>query len=117
MKLTNEQNERRKTLSEDVRDNWPLRRGKNEFLKALAQGNVGAENITRREAILAMCYQCTGGYESGPQDCRGITCPLYAFMPYRTAAARAEMPEEQRAQLVARLKAGRDKSAAVEVAQ
>jgi len=38
--------------------------------------------LTRKEAILAQCYVCNGE-EEGVEDCKGISCPLYAFFPYR----------------------------------
>jgi hypothetical protein len=105
-KLAKQQKEARKILYEDVSNNWPLRRGKNEFLKSLA-----SENVTRGDAILAQCYHCCGGYESGVADCRESICPLYKFMPYRDEQERTAMPEEQKAQLIARFKAGRERKA------
>ncbi len=38
--------------------------------------------LTRKEAILAQCYVCSGE-EEGAEDCKGITCPLYAYFPYK----------------------------------
>jgi hypothetical protein len=40
------------------------------------------EKLTQREAILAKCYECMGGYADGRRDCRIKDCPLYPFMPY-----------------------------------
>lgn len=105
-KLTKKQIEAAKNLYDEIRDNWPLRKGKNEFLKALSQGNTGVEDITRKEAIIAQCYHCCGGYEGGPYDCMSATCPLYSFMPYRDA--RTRMEEGAKAELIARLKAGKE---------
>lgn len=102
--LTKQQIEARKNLHNEIKANWPLRKGKNEFLKALS-----SKNLTRKDAIQAQCYHCCGGYEEGPRDCLEVICPLYAFMPYRDAKSREAMPEEQKTQLVARLKAGRDR--------
>lgn len=38
---------------------------------------------SRRYAIEAKCYDCTGGYIDGRKDCENPKCPLYTFMPYR----------------------------------
>jgi hypothetical protein len=38
--------------------------------------------LTRREAILAMCYQCNG-YEDSNEDCEAKDCPLYGYHPHR----------------------------------
>ena len=51
--------------------------GKKELLKF----QTGAK-ITAREAIKAKCYECTGNYEDGREDCGITTCPLYGYMPY-----------------------------------
>jgi len=36
--------------------------------------------LTRREAILAMCYDCLCG-EGLTEDCKGTMCPLYQYYP------------------------------------
>ena len=41
------------------------------------------EKTTRKEAMLAHCYQCMGFYEGGKQDCMGKSCPLYQYYPYK----------------------------------
>lgn len=38
------------------------------------------KKITRKEAMLAMCYDCLGG-EGMREDCQGTLCPLYAYFP------------------------------------
>lgn len=40
------------------------------------------EKLTRREAILAKCYDCNGGNESN-HDCGVKFCPLYQYSPYK----------------------------------
>ena len=59
-KLTKQQKEARKKLYDDVNDNWPWRKGKGQFLDALASEDVRAEKniISRKDAILAQCYHC-----------------------------------------------------------
>lgn|SRR5574340_3849 len=39
--------------------------------------------LTRRQAILAHCFECA--LMDGPMDCgaQGKTCALYSFFPYR----------------------------------
>ena len=39
--------------------------------------------LTRKEAMLAHCYECMGGYDQGKQDCQGKSCPLYNYYPYK----------------------------------
>lgn len=42
------------------------------------------ESLTRREAILAMCYECNGLEESN-EDCQGKGgCPLYQYHPHKS---------------------------------
>ena len=38
--------------------------------------------LTRKEAMLAMCYDCNGLEESN-EDCLGKNCPLYQYHPYK----------------------------------
>jgi len=40
------------------------------------------KGLTRKEAMLAMCYQCNG-LEESRIDCKGYSCPLYQYSPYR----------------------------------
>lgn len=44
---------------------------------------LNGKKLTRREAMLAHCYECMGGYEEGKQDCLGKSCPLYQYYPYK----------------------------------
>jgi hypothetical protein len=37
--------------------------------------------LTRKEAMLAHCYECCNGYES-EKDCKTPKCPMYGFQPY-----------------------------------
>ena len=39
--------------------------------------------LTRKTAIEAKCWDCTGYYADGKIDCRVTKCPLYEFMPYK----------------------------------
>lgn len=41
---------------------------------------VNGCELSRREAIEAMCYECNGG-EGG--DCCGYLCPLYEIGPFK----------------------------------
>ncbi len=45
--------------------------------------------LTRREAMLAHCYECNG-FEQGGEDCHGAkNCPLYAYFPYKRQDVRS----------------------------
>jgi len=48
--------------------------------------------LTRKEAILAQCYICNGE-EEGAEDCKGISCPLYDYFPYK---GKKGMPDSKR---------------------
>jgi hypothetical protein len=41
------------------------------------------EKLSSTEMILAKCFECTGFYGDGREDCTGTDCPLYGKMPYR----------------------------------
>jgi len=41
------------------------------------------KQITRKEAMLAKCYECMSEYDNGKENCLGKSCPLYLYYPYR----------------------------------
>ena len=43
------------------------------------------EKLNRRQAGLALCYECNG-LENSNEDCSGRHCPYYVFQPYRGKA-------------------------------
>lgn len=53
-------------------------RGKNALGKWL-----NGEEINRRQAMEAKCYECMSGYVDGVEDCKCQNCPLHAWMPYK----------------------------------
>jgi len=53
-------------------------KGRKELLRHLEGGR-----LTPLQAILADCYDCTGGYVDGRADCGNTSCLLYRYMPYR----------------------------------
>jgi hypothetical protein len=61
----------------------PIRKlqGGKEYKKFL-----DGEFLTRKEAMLAHCYECMCGYEEGKQDCLGKSCPMYQYYPYKGLA-------------------------------
>ena len=66
-------------------------------------------SLTPKQAILAQCYVCNGESEGG-EDCLGVSCPLYQYMPYRKGRPKGkkmELTQEQRTEIGARLKRGR----------
>ena len=52
--------------------------GRKEFERHRSGGR-----LTQRQAIIARCFDCCGGYVDGKVDCKLTECPLYPFMPYR----------------------------------
>lgn len=69
---------------------------------------IGGQRLTHRQAILAQCYSCNGSEEGG-DDCKGESCPLYLFMPYRIGHKKRRIGEEERQRLIARLAMGRNR--------
>ena len=44
---------------------------------------MSGKRLTRKEAMLAKCYDCCGGYIDGRIDCGCKGCPMYDYMPYK----------------------------------
>lgn len=61
---------------ENVR-NGIQKRGRKELI-----AHLEGKHITKQQAILAKCYDCTGFYADRDRDCHCSTCPLYPYMPY-----------------------------------
>lgn len=78
-----------------------MAKGHLEYQKFLA----GAR-LTYKQAVLAQCFTC-GGLDTDPQDCKGIDCPLYQYMPYRLDRQKKEVSEEKRKKLADNLKRAR----------
>lgn len=55
------------------------------------------EGLTHKQAILAQCYVCNG-LDEGGEDCRGRSCPLYQYMPYRAGRVKRQISEERKRQ-------------------
>jgi len=68
------------TEVKEIKERGKTAKGRDEYLKYLR-----GEKITRKEAMLAMCFQCSAFYQDGKIDCGSTLCPLYNFMPYRHA--------------------------------
>jgi hypothetical protein len=64
---------------QDIKKFGKKAQGRSERIKF-----IEGKPLTRGQAILAQCYECTGGYVDGARDCQIRTCSLYAFHPYRT---------------------------------
>ncbi len=63
-----------------------LVRGQKEFAK-FKRG----ERLTRKEAILALCYDCNG-QEDSRHDCGCTECPLYQYRPYKKERKHVKKP-------------------------
>lgn len=50
-------------------------KGKREF-----EMHRRGDPLSRKQAILAHCYECNGGENV---DCQGNSCPLYGYFPYK----------------------------------
>ena len=98
---------RDKKIREVVKDGKHVQ-GKNEYLKFLK-----GEQITRREAMLAKCYECTCYYDGTERDCLIPDCPLYPYNPYASGERKMQVRKrqfsaEQKEQLRERMKAMRE---------
>lgn len=49
------------------------------------------ERLTMKEAIRAKCYECTGGYDSGREDCGITKCSLHPYMTFNPARLKARI--------------------------
>ena len=88
-----------------IEEDGMLAKGKKELLSHLE-----GRNITQKQSIVAMCYDCMGYYADGKQDCGVTSCPLHPFMPYREGGARKlrVLGDEQKAILKANLHRTKD---------
>ena len=59
-----------------------VRKGKERQGKRYLMAHLEGKDLTQRQAIYAMCYDCMGFYDDGMRDCEIRTCPLHSFMPY-----------------------------------
>ena len=66
------------TNIEWVEKNGTAARGKREYLAFLR-----GQHLTMKQRVLANCYQCTGMYTDGREDCE-----VFAVPRYRKAAQR-----------------------------
>lgn len=61
------------------------------------------------KAIHAFCVDCMGGHESYIKTCTTDTCPLHPFRLGKNPYLKRELTPEQRATMVARLAAGKQR--------
>jgi len=61
-----------------------LQNAKDSRGKSLLQKMYQGKKLTRPEAVIAKCCECSGYYIDGRLDCEMPKCPLYDFMPYRS---------------------------------
>jgi hypothetical protein len=88
-----------------IEEDGIMAKGKKELLSHLE-----GRNVTQKQSIMAMCYDCMGYYADGKQDCVVTSCPLHPFMPYREGGARKlrVLGDEQKAILKANLHRAKD---------
>ena len=67
-----------------------MARGRNELIK-----HREGKKLTYRQAALAKCYDCMGGYQDGKVDCEIPNCSLYPFMPFRKMKSTAPEPPKK----------------------
>ena len=62
--------------------------GKRELVKFLE-----SKPVSRKEAMLAFCYECQGYYRDGRITCENVNCPMYPFMPYSKNKEQGKRPK------------------------
>jgi hypothetical protein len=68
------------------------------------------KRLTLAEAIKAHCYECTGYYDDGAEDCGIPSCPLYPYAPYSDMKApKRLLSEESKAKMRGRMLASKTK--------
>ena len=83
-----------------IEENGLTAKGKQELLNHLS-----GEKLSYKQAIQAMCYQCTGFYIGGKEPCSVKTCPLFPFMPYNPNKRTSKtMSEEHKAKITSALR-------------
>jgi len=65
------------------------------------------EHLSFKGAILAQCYECNG-CEEGGEDCLGVSCPLYEYMPYRKDRPKRQLTQEQKNKVVEGFRRGKN---------
>lgn len=81
----------------DIKRHGKTARGKKELIKHLEGGR-----LTLKKAVNAYCYDCTGYYADGRQDCKMPKCSLYPFMAFnqdKSKRTSRTMSEEHKAKL------------------
>ena len=68
--------------TEWVEKNGTAARGKREYLAFLR-----GKRLTLEQRVLANCYECTGMYTDGREDCDQEMCVFHMYMPYRKNGA------------------------------
>lgn len=92
------------TSIEWIKKHGTTARGKKEYLAFLR-----GESLTMKQRVLANCFQCTGMYTDGREDCQMEECTLHVYMPYRKGGVVKvrTMSEDTKAKMrEARLKKG-----------
>ena len=64
------------------------------------------ERLSYKQSILAQCYVCNGMNEGG-EDCKGVSCSLYQYMPHRAGQKKRQITEPERQRLAEQLKKAR----------
>lgn len=72
MNNTREHNHLKKKKLIELEDCNRQSAGKNRWMEYLK-----GRKITRKDAILAKCCQCTDYFKYGREECETVVCPLY----------------------------------------
>ena len=51
------------------------------------------KSLTRKEAMLAMCYECNGLEDSNEDCCGEESCPMYQYAPYKGKKSKLKAEE------------------------
>ena len=70
--------ERKERMIKDYEIKVASSSGKSQYLRYLK-----GKKLTYKQAVIAKCADCNGGYADGRTNCGNIECTLSPFMPYR----------------------------------
>ncbi len=80
-----------KSIIRDINQFGIKAKGRKELLAYL-----NGQEISKKAAILAKCYDCCGGYCDGRHDCVIPSCSLYPYMPYRKEKSKTKRVKSEK---------------------
>ena len=67
-------------------------------------GKVIEVTLTSKQAIKAMCAECSSFQKAEVDNCTAVHCPLYVFRGYWVPGKKRNFTEEQKAEFAERMR-------------